>query len=161
MMPISVAMLYDENEVCLVCRGEKGRHAKKDCPGVLLDGLEWEITFYADSCNCCLGVGGSESAPTLEACVAAAGASIFGEHRISAEARLIYRCPAVDAAALLGAECSRIEQRREAEKRARELAAASVKREAALAALEAQREDLTSAAYARKKAVILGDSGGR
>ncbi len=150
-------ILYN-GDVCKLCGFGHRDHAD-DCPGRMIDGATFEVTYEGPRClrSCCGYIEGSAAGATLEECVTDAAESLTEAARHRCEARLVYvlDVPIDD---LVTAKLAALHDAKVAKRKAAELAAEQTRREnertRALAALEAERGDLTPEAYERRRAAL-------
>lgn len=161
-MNIDMNMLYTDGTKCKLCLRVRGDHLES-CPGIVLDGLIYEIRITGANCTrgCCGYTDTSVDGPSLEA---------IAERAVRAGSEAVQPC--YDARAvfeigsptkLIAEAALRIEEREASEKAAREAMEAEIDRaashKAALAQLEEDKSDLSVDGYARRKEAIEAEFG--
>lgn len=153
-MTINTKLLYDEDGFCRLCSLPGEKHTE-ECPGSILHGLRYEVTYSGRYCTsgCCGGDSGSASSETLMGAVAMVAPAVREFVTYSASARLVYRLND-DTKTLINQENERVAQlEREAEalEEARETLRSNTEEfSRSVQALEAEKGDLTPEAYTRR-----------
>ena len=155
--------------VCLLCgllededpgTGSFGHEA--DCPGRLLEGAQWtaHYTYGGCNCGCCRDSRGDNTRDTLEDLAAAVARDTYGKGNpsyldLSLTPHEDWSNELTSRAIAINTERFETEEAEEAAKaQAAAAATARARQTKALAALEAERPDLTPEAYARRRAAL-------
>lgn len=146
MSEVNLSLLYDDRGFCRLCGWERGDH-QEDCPGIILDGLRYQVSYRGSYCarGCCGGTQGEGEGATLMEAVRDAAGSLTDCVSYRAEARLVYEL-SEDATFLVREEMKRMADAKKAAAAAEE-ARASLRSNTeaftrAVQALESEKGDL-------------------
>ena len=93
-MNLNLKLLYDAHGLCRLCSFIGGEHSD-ECPGTVLEGLIYEITYSGSNCRkgCCGSGEGAVTGKSLEEALDKVIPLVRGFVRFSADARLVYEIP--------------------------------------------------------------------
>lgn len=148
-MEFDERMLYDKNGDCNLCGCRSGAH-KPRCPGAVIDGLKYEVTYNSDASDDEGAVGGK----TLDECIENAANALLssGQHYCRVRYVFEFDMPGLDAC--VHEARMRLVEKHRADEAKKCRIALEQRRMKALAELATQRSDFTLEAYERRRAEI-------
>lgn len=145
-------LLLESDGTCKLCRLIDDH--TEECPGTVIERMSLYVKYSGRNCSrgCCGGVDGEFEAQSYDDAVESCASYVEETIGFSADLRYVAEdCDIEHAVKAVLAKRREAEKAKEAEEKA---AAVEKQRQKSLAALEAERVDLTPEAYERRKATL-------